>query len=143
MKICTLLYKQTLCHGSPHLLVLYQGQESCHSVSTKAMPDSARFHTNPEWKIPQQIHLLFPVEWLPCIHDCGPLRAGRTTTAQWGGEAKYCIWEPRKEQQNGNWGSRLKVRHMELRMSPLCFILHLTLQEGSQPHLVMQGCPCP
>ena len=30
----------------PALLALFQGQEPCHSVPTKAMPDSARFHTN-------------------------------------------------------------------------------------------------
>lgn len=26
-------------HGGPHLLALSQGQEPCHSVPTKAMPD--------------------------------------------------------------------------------------------------------
>jgi hypothetical protein len=57
-------------------------------------------------------------EWFLCRPECGPLRAGSAITAQWEGEAMYCIWEPRKEQQNGSWGSRLKVRGMDLRMSP-------------------------
>lgn len=120
---------------SPHLLVLTHVKELCHSVPTKSMPDSARFHTNPEVQIPQTSFCSSTgvASLQPWEQEVPPV----TIVEERPSIASGCP----ERRANWSWGSRQKDRGMDVRMSPLWSILHLILHEGSLPHLVMLGSP--
>lgn len=56
-------------------------------------------------------------EWLLCRTDWST-ESRKYHHCPVGRRGHVLLWELRKEEQIGNWGSRLKVRGMDLRMSP-------------------------
>jgi hypothetical protein len=85
--------------------VIQSTPRPCQTQQDSTPTQKVRFHKKKTKNKKTKKTFAAQEEWLPCSPDCDPLRARSTTTAQRGGEAKYCIWEPRKKEPNGSWGS--------------------------------------